>query len=230
MKNLHSQIDIFYNTKNWKNYWIKGLAHLIQGEILDVGSGTGSNLPFYYKIKNSLKITCLEPDKKLFLNLKKKHKNKNKIAIKNIKLSQLIDKKKYNTIIYADVLEHIKHDIKEVKLALNHLKKDGRLIILCPAHNFLFTSFDTNVGHFRRYNKKMFQNFIIKNAKIEKLYYLDSLGFFLSLLNKFFLRRNPKKKEIKFWDNIIVPLSIISDLLLYNLFGKSIVCVYKKRN
>ena len=87
MKNLHSQIDIFYNTKNWKNYWIKGLAHLIQGEILDVGSGTGSNLPFYLKIKNSLKITCLEPDKKLFLDLKKKHKNKNKITIKNIKLS-----------------------------------------------------------------------------------------------------------------------------------------------
>ena len=145
MKNLHSQIDIFYNTKNWKNYWIKGLAHSIQGEILDVGSGTGSNLPFYLKIKNSLKITCLEPYKKLFLNLKKKHKNKNKIIIKNIKLFQLIKKKKYNTIIYADVLEHIKHDLKEVKLALNHLKKNGRLIILCPAHNFLFTSFDKNV-------------------------------------------------------------------------------------
>ena len=58
----------------------------------------------------------------------------------------------------------------------------------------------------------MFQNFIIKNAKIEKLYYLV-FGFFLSLLNKFFLRRNPKKKEIKFWDNIIVPLSIISAYL-----------------
>lgn len=37
-------------------------------------------------------------------------------------------------------------------------------------------------------------------------------------------------KEIKFWDNIIVPLSKISDLLLCNLFGKSIVCVYKKIN
>ena len=51
MKNLHSQIDIFYNTKNWKNYWTKDLAHLIQGEILDVGLGTGSNLPFYLKFK-----------------------------------------------------------------------------------------------------------------------------------------------------------------------------------
>ena len=76
----------------------------------------------------------------------------------------------------------------------------------------------------------MFKSFEIQNATIEKLYYLDSIGFFLSILNKLILKRNPKKKEIKFWDNIIVPLSRISDLLLCNLFGKSIVCVYKKIN
>ena len=68
MKNLHSQIDIFYNTKNWKNYWTKGLSEFIKGDILDVGSGTGSNIPFYSKINNSSQITCLEPDKKLFSN------------------------------------------------------------------------------------------------------------------------------------------------------------------
>ena len=72
MKNLHSQIDIFYNTKNWKNYWTKGLSGFIKGNILDVGSGTGSNIPFYIKVSNTSQITCLEPDKKLFSNLKKK--------------------------------------------------------------------------------------------------------------------------------------------------------------
>ena len=116
------------------------------------------------------------------------------MIIKNLKISQFKSPKKYKTIIYADVLEHIKNDFKELKMALSHLKKNGRLIILCPAHNFLFTSFDTNVGHFRRYNKKMFKSFNIKNAEIEKIYYLDSLGFFLSLLNKLLLKRDRKKK------------------------------------
>lgn len=229
MINLHSQIDIFYNTKNWKNYWTRGLAHFIKKDILDVGSGTGSNLPFYLKIKTLSKITSLEPDKKLFLKLKNDKRFKKKIfIIKNVKLSQLKSKKKFNTIIYADVLEHIKYDLKEIQLAVKYLKKNGRLIILCPAHNFLFTSFDKNVGHFRRYNKKMFENLKVTNTKIEKIYYLDSLGFFLSLLNKFFLKRNPKKKEIMFWDKVIVPISKLTDYLLCNLFGKSIVCVYKK--
>ena len=229
MRNLHSQIDIFYNTKNWKIYWTQGLSNFIRGDILDVGSGTGSNIPFYSKVSKTSQITCLEPDKKLFNNLKKKHENKKKIIIKNLKISQFKSPKKYKTIIYADVLEHIKNDFKELKMALSHLKKNGRLIILCPAHNFLFTSFDKNVGHFRRYNKNMFKSFEIQNATIEKLYYLDSIGFFLSILNKLILKRNPKKKEIKFWDNFIVPLSKISDLLLCNLFGKSIICVYKKK-
>ena len=231
MINLHSQMDIFYNTKNWKNYWTSGLANFIQKDVLDVGSGKGSNLPFYLKVKTLSRIICLEPNKKLFLDLRNnKRLNKKKIIIKNIKLSQLNSKKKFNTIIYADVLEHIKYDLKEIQLAAKYLKKNGRLIILCPAHNFLFTSFDKNVGHFRRYNKKMFKNLRVKNAKIEKIYYLDSLGFFLSFLNKFFLKRNPKKKEIKFWDNMVVPISKITDYLLCNLFGKSIVCVYKKNN
>ena len=64
MINLHSQMDIFYNTKNWKNYWTSGLAHFIQKDVLDVGSGKGSNLPFYLKVKTLSRIICLEPNKK----------------------------------------------------------------------------------------------------------------------------------------------------------------------
>ena len=48
---------------------------------------------------------------------------KKNFIIKNVKLSQLKSKKKFNTIIYADVLEHIKYDLKEIQLAVKYLKK-----------------------------------------------------------------------------------------------------------
>ena len=231
MKNLHSQIEFFYNTKNWKNYWVNGLKELIKGKVMDIGTGIGSNLPFYLNLKTIKKLVCLEPDIKLYKKIKKKfHKTKkNKIFFKNTDLLKLRSKEKFDTIIYADVLEHIKNDFKEIKLAINHLKIGGRLIILSPAHNYLFSIFDKNVGHYRRYNKKMFIRLKVSKTKIEKLYYLDSLGFFLSLLNKTILNRNPKKKEIKFWDNVVVPISKVTDYLSSNLFGKSIICVYKKK-
>jgi len=232
MKNLHTQMGFFYYTENWKNYWVNGLKKFILGNVMDVGTGIGSNLPFYLKLKKINKLICLEPNKKLFkkLNQSLKKKNLNKVSLKNKQLTKLNMKLKFDTIIYADVLEHIKNDLNEIKLAINYLNSGGRLIVLCPSHNFLFTNFDKNVGHYRRYNKKMFYKLKTSNIKIEKIYYLDSFGFFLSLINKIFLNRNPTKEEIKFWDRAIVPISIITDHLLLNIFGKSIICVYKKIN
>ena len=174
-------------------------------------------------------MLCLEPDKKLFYKLKKKKFNKkNKINFKNKSIKDLKLKKKYDTIIYADVLEHITEDKSEIKKAEKLLEKKGRLIILCPAHNYLFTEFDKNVGHRRRYNKKMFIKLKPNKMFIEKLFYLDSFGFFLSLFNKLFLNRNPKNEEIKIWDRYFVPVSIFLDTILNYTFGKSIICIYRK--
>ena len=74
----------------------------------------------------------------------------------------------------------------------------------------------------------MFTRLKVSKTEIEKLYYLDSLGFFLSLFNKVILKRDPKKEEVKLWDNLVVPMSKVTDYLSLNLFGKSIICVYKK--
>ena len=79
--------------------------------------------------------------------------------------------------------------------SLNFFRSLGFKPIISPAYNFLYSSFDKNVGHYRRYNKKMIKNIKPKNLSIEKCYYLDSIGFFLNLINKIFLKRNPKKKR-----------------------------------
>ena len=91
MKNLHTQVGFFYYTENWKNYWVNGLKKFIRGNVMDVGTGSGSNLPFYLKLKKINKLICLEPDKKLFKKLKQslKKKNLNKVSLINKQLAKL---------------------------------------------------------------------------------------------------------------------------------------------
>ena len=218
------ELDHFDSALNFRKYQILLIRKFIKGKFLEVGAGKGGLIPFY---KNLIKnITIIEPEKKLFKILKKKFSNK-KISIK----TQTIDniKKKYDTIIYYDVLEHIKNDLNEVKLASKKLNKNGYLIFSVPAYQTFYSSFDKSVGHFKRYNKK---DFIVlgkkTGLKIEKLAYYDSMGFLFLVLNKFFsLKQTNLENKVYLW-NLLMPISKLIDLLTFNKFGKSLLCVFKK--
>ncbi len=99
---------------------------------------------------------------------------------------------------------------------------------MSPAHNFAYSEFDKAVGHYRRYNKKMLKKLKPNNMFIEKYFYLDFLGLVLLLINKFLIKKKPKYKVFFIWDRFLVPLSIFLDAITFYLFGKSIVCVFKK--
>ena len=76
-------------------------------------------------------------------------------------------KDKYDTIIYLDVLEHIEHDQKEFLNAFSNLNDGGHLIVSVPAYNFLYSKFDKDFGHYKRYNKADFKKFIETCEKIK---------------------------------------------------------------
>ena len=139
---------------------------------------------------------------------------------------------KYDTILYMDVIEHIEKDIDELNLACDRLTNDGKLVIVVPAFNFLFSSYDEDVGHYRRYEKKDFRNYVKnKNLSIISLKYFDSLGFFILIFVKLFKfkGKNSTVLGIKLW-NLMVPVSRLIDKLFFHQFGKSLMCVIKKNH
>ena len=218
------ELDSFDAAKKFRKYQIYYLKKYIKDPFLEVGAGQGGLVNLYKKFTND--ITLIEPDNKLFHILKKKFRKKN-IKIKNQTIDKI--KLKYQTIIYFDVLEHIKDDLKEVKIASKKIKKNGRLIFNVPAHQLFYNEFDKAVGHYKRYNKKDFKDIEKKtNLKIEKLIYYDSIGLFFLILNKVFrLKETNLKSKIYFW-NMLIPLSKMIDKLTFNKFGKSLLCVFRK--
>jgi len=218
------ELEHFDSAKNFRKYQISLIKRFIKGKFLEVGAGKGGLVPFYKKLTKD--ITLIEPEKKFFKFLKKNKFNK-KIKIKNQTIKNI--KSKYDTIIYYDVLEHIKDDSKEIKEAKKKLNKNGFLIFSVPAYQIFYSSFDKSVGHFKRYNKQDFVKLGKKTGlKIEKLAYYDSMGFLFLVLNKLFsLKQTNLKNKIYFW-NLLMPISKLIDTLTFNKFGKSLLCVFKK--
>ena len=219
------ELEYFDSSNNFRNYQLSLIKkYLIKKKIAEVGPGRGGFVKYYKKYSKSLFL--IEPDRKLFRILKQKYYNK-KISVKNSKIQNI--KNKFDTIMYFDVLEHIQNDLKEVLSAKKKLKKNGYLIFSVPAFQIFYNNFDKSVGHFKRYNKNDFNLLSSKsNLKIEKIMYYDSFGLLLIILSKIFNVSNKNlEKNIKFW-NFFIPLSKIIDLLTFNKFGKSLLCVFKK--
>lgn len=218
------ELEHFDSAYNFRKYQLFLIKDYISDKFLEVGPGKGGFTFFYGNLVN--KPMLIEPEKKLYKILKKNLKKK-KFIIRNCTIDKINNK--FDTIIYFDVLEHIKNDIKEVSIASKKVKKNKYLIFNVPAYQSLYSNFDKSVGHHKRYNKKDFLKISKKTGlKIEKLIYYDSIGFLFLILNRVFsLKQSNLKNKLYLW-NLLIPLSRLIDFLTFNKFGKSLLCVFKK--
>lgn len=225
------ELGLFANAHVWKAYWTKMAAPFIGERVFDVGSGLGGNLPWL--AAHGEDWTCIEPDgdlaKQLASNLPAARNGQSWRVVEGV-LSDLGDEPGADTIIYADVIEHIEDDKAEVARAAGLLKLGGRLVVLVPAHQWLFSPFDASVGHFRRYNRATLRALAGSELELVRMRYLDSVGMGASVANRFFLKAaKPSRAQIDFWDKRLVPLSKVLDPVLGYRFGKSILVVWRKR-
>jgi SAM-dependent methyltransferase len=226
---IGSELEIFARATNWKSYWTSIVKPFIGSRVLEVGAGIGSTTRLLAPL--SIEWTCVEPDPIQAAEIRTwcERNNCSSINVITGTLKNVALNNRYDTIIYIDVLEHIRDDRTEVNNAIELLKEHGKLIILVPAHQSLYTSFDRSIGHYRRYDKMQIES--IRPDKATQLIscYLDSLGLAASVVNRFLLKASmPTRSQILFWDKFLIPISRLIDRLIGYRLGKSLVTVWEK--
>ena len=219
-------LERFDGANLWIKYIIFKIRRFLKDDMLEVGAGCGSFTKGY--MKNFHSITLTDMDSNSFNLLKKNFINEKKINVINSSTKDI--DKKFNTILYFNVLEHVKEDKLEIKNALEKLNSGGHLIILVPAHQKIYSKLDKAVGHYKRYDINFFKENKFENSEIVKLHFLDFFGYSLYHLNKIFFKEETYPTELKIfiWDKIFTPLTTIADFLTGYKFGKNILCVYRK--
>ena len=188
-------------------------------KVLDYGSGIGT-LALIFKSLFSVMPDCVEIDP----NQVKILINRGFVTYSNLQSVQ----KKYDLIYSSNCLEHIYNDVETLKSLRSHLKRKGKLILYLPACQSIWSSMDFRVGHFRRYDKKMLRSKLLESGfRVKHIKYCDSIGYFLSIFFKFFgdEKGEPSSLSLKFYDFLLLPLSIRLDFLTSNFFGKNIFVV-----
>ena len=155
LDNSSWELEFFDAAKNWRKYQFENILKYINSSVLEVGPGTGNNVQYYQE--QALDITLLEINRNLASLLKSKFQGNKKITVQTS--SAHSQDRKFDTILYTDVLEHIEDDKKKINGALKQLKSGEHLIFFVPAYQFLYSDFDKAIGYVKRYNK----NFILCN-------------------------------------------------------------------
>ncbi len=217
----------FDNANFHIKYCLSIIKKYIAGDVLEVGAGCGSFTRNYYnkKIKN---VVLTETDEKNIYTLKNKFRNFKNFEVLNLSVDKI--DKKFNSILYFHVLEHIKDDLEEIEKAKSKLNSGGHLVFIVPASKRIYGNLDKAVGHFRRYEKEFFKKDLL-DLELLNLKHLDSIGYVLYYLNKIFFSKEtfPSNFKIFLWDKFFTPLTVIIDFIINYSFGKCIIAVYKKK-
>ena len=142
----------------------------------------------------------------------------------------------FDVVISCDVFEHIDNHTKAASEVYRVLKADGALVFTVPAFQFLFSSHDVALQHFRRYNKKGIQSLL--NQFDSNIYFWNSILFLPMAITRIINKNSEPKVDhgnVPTWLNTIFfyLLKIDNFLIKRNLsmpIGLSLVGYCFKKN
>lgn len=200
----------------------------IGNNILEVGCSIGNITKLLLNKKHVVGIDIL-PDAVSII--KKRYAQKNlKTFVFDISDKKCLQLKKYefDTILCLNVLEHIKDDAAALK-NMHDLLDNGNLLLLVPAHRWLYGSVDAADGHYRRYTKRELCCKVQKAGfKIKRINYFNMLGIPGWYLNGRIFRKEQNDSKLLSVFNMICPYVFKLETLMGNPYGQSLICICTK--
>lgn len=226
-----SELELFAGAHRWKRYWASRLRPWLGRRVLDVGAGLGATARAFAAHPFE-RYLALEPDPDQAARILAEVTAGNlppRVDVQAGTTADLDPAARFDTVLYVDVLEHIADDRGELERVSTHLEPGGRLIVLAPAHAWLYSPFDAAVGHVRRYTRATLAAVKPDPLEQEAMFYLDSVGLLASTANRWLLKAPmPSPAQIRLWDGVMVPASRVLDPLLLNSAGKTVVGVFRR--
>lgn len=217
--------------KRSNQWFFENIKPFLGKKILDAGCGNG-NITVYFKDKEL--VIAMDNDIDIINDLRSRlfgfaNLRIMKCDMANSEFVVIAKRENIDTVVCINTLEHIKEDAEIIKNFYDILPDGGNLILLVPAHRFLYSALDEAAGHFRRYNKKELSKKLIENRfSILHISYLNMFGAFgWFLLSKVMRRRKFDESSISMYEGL-ANFFILIEKTLGAPFGSSLLIVGNK--
>jgi len=226
------ELTITKKQKKFNNWFYSKMKPGLFGDILEIGSGIGTFSEKIIRDFKNGKIYLSEIDPKFLKLLKKQFKNQAKVLkidLNNKKDFEKI-KKKFDSILMPNVLEHVKDDVLALRLLRDTLKDRGHLVIYVPCHKFLFCDLDVAEGHYRRYSGKEIEAKARKAGfKIKKAFWFNLFGIPARFVAGNLLKNDKSPpKSLSLFNNLVPVFRFVEEKILLNCAGVGKILILEK--
>lgn len=139
----------------------------------------------------------------------------------------------FDTVLCANVLEHIPDERTALANMLGCLVPGGHLLLFVPALPALYGDMDRLAGHLRRYTHGSLRTSLagLGGTPVLVRYFnpIGGIGWWANRFRRYeSLDDNAINRQIRFFDRYVLPLSRFIDPLTNRFFGQSMIAVVQK--
>jgi SAM-dependent methyltransferase len=216
------------------NEWMYDtIAPFCSGKIIELGSGIGNISTFFIRDKKDIVLSDLRDNYRQYLMDKFHLPEPNVLSVDMVhdnfekEYADLLGQ--FDTVFALNVVEHIEDHHLAMRNAAKLLKKNGNLIILVPAYQWLYNAFDRELGHYRRFTKKTLSLFIPNNVELVKMRYFNFAGIPGWFVSGSILKKKEISPNAMRLFNRALPIVKLTDLILFKKVGLSVWFVARKK-
>lgn len=224
---MGKQNELSENLNNWDyisrySLWMYHTYEKYVGKkVLDVGAGMGRMVAFYIDKCEEVVATDIFQSQVDYMNERfKGYSNFSAIVCDIMKDNMGQYKEKFDTIICINVLEHLEDDLLAVQKMKEMLMDRGKIILFVSALQKLYCQMDSNVNHYRRYDKGELKKIADEcDLTVEYNKYFNALGII-----PYYIRG---KKKFKSGESFSTSLNE-NNSKIYNLASKILEPIERK--
>lgn len=234
---IEKDLGVLKESLNYQALLMKKVEPFLGKSILEVGSGIGTYTEQFANLGSINTVVALEQEAD-FCDFLRSKQNRH-ISVCCLSVEDFIKSSKHinhnwntDTVVMMNVLEHIKDDEEILRELSRALPAKGRIILITPARQFLFSVLDENYGHYRRYDKRTISNLARKlDLNIVENSYFNTLGFFGWLMGAKLLRaKQINPLGMKLIDSLLPLQDRLEGCFQRLPFGLSLLSVLEKQS
>ena len=211
---------------NYHRWIVDEFAPFLGRKVAEVGAGIGSVSRLLLE-KPIERLVAYEPSENLFPELARNLKGEPRAEPRQAFFGH--DGQAFDSVAYINVLEHIADDAAELERARERLRPKGHLLVFVPALAWLYSPFDRQIGHERRYSRgELVARVEQAGLDVLKARYFDAAGVLAWYLNFVVLKRGLGGAGVSLYDRLVVPPARFVEGFISPPLGKNLLLVARR--